>query len=70
MKEFLSAQSKKTKVSLEGKCQDAGDDKDDLDSKDAETKKLRQTLSGAILSEKPNVRWDDIAVLLIIYDTR
>ena len=37
----------------------------DSDSKedDAETKKMQNALSSAILSEKPNVRWDDIAGL-------
>ncbi|KAJ2357802.1 Vacuolar protein sorting-associated protein 4 [Coemansia sp. RSA 2618] len=37
-------------------------DKEDGDM-DSETKKLRQGLEGAILSEKPNVRWDDVAGL-------
>lgn len=39
------------------KAKKAGDDDDN------ETKKLRSALSGAILSEKPNVRWEDIAGL-------
>ncbi|KAJ1732553.1 Vacuolar protein sorting-associated protein 4 [Coemansia sp. Benny D160-2] len=30
---------------------------------DSETKKLRQGLEGAILSDKPNVHWDDVAGL-------
>lgn len=33
------------------------------DDDDSDTKKLRGALSGAILSEKPNVRWEDIAGL-------
>ncbi len=37
----------------------AGDDNDE----DGETKKLRGALAGAILSEKPNVKWEDIAGL-------
>jgi vacuolar protein-sorting-associated protein 4 len=41
-----------------GKGDDAG-----KDAEDAETKKLQSALSGAILQEKPNVRWDDIAGL-------
>ncbi|KAJ3086100.1 Vacuolar protein sorting-associated protein 4 [Quaeritorhiza haematococci] len=45
--------------------EDSGDEegsgKDKKD--DAETKKLRSALSGAILSEKPNVHWEDIAGL-------
>ena len=39
-----------------------GSKKDD-DDVDAETKKLREGLSGAVLSETPNVRWDDVAGL-------
>ncbi|KAJ3030936.1 Vacuolar protein sorting-associated protein 4 [Rhizophlyctis rosea] len=40
------------------------EDEDDKDKKDdAETKKLRSALAGAILQEKPNVRWEDIAGL-------
>lgn len=38
--------------------------KDDEDGDaDPETKKLRAGLSGAILSERPNVKWDDVAGL-------
>lgn len=37
-----------------------GDPEDDVD---AETKKLRGALSSAIVSEKPNVSWDDVAGL-------
>ncbi|PIA13000.1 vacuolar protein sorting factor [Coemansia reversa NRRL 1564] len=33
------------------------------DGLDSETKKLRQGLEGAILSEKPNVHWEDVAGL-------
>ncbi len=36
-------------------------DKDDKD--DGETKKMRGALSSAILSEKPNVKWSDVAGL-------
>ncbi|ORX62432.1 AAA-domain-containing protein [Hesseltinella vesiculosa] len=39
-----------------------GDAKDD-DEEDAELKKMRSTLTGAILTEKPNVSWDDVAGL-------
>ncbi|TFK44629.1 AAA-domain-containing protein [Crucibulum laeve] len=41
-----------------GKKKDGEDD-----DQDPETKKLRAGLSGAILSEKPNVNWDDVAGL-------
>ena len=33
------------------------------DDVDAETAKLRGALSGAILSETPNVKWEDVAGL-------
>jgi len=36
---------------------------DDEDEKDNETAKIRKALSGTVLAEKPNVRWDDIAGL-------
>lgn len=39
-----------------------GDDNGD-DEPDAETKKLRGALSSAIVSEKPNVSWEDVAGL-------
>ncbi|KAK0207857.1 P-loop containing nucleoside triphosphate hydrolase protein [Desarmillaria ectypa] len=42
----------------------AGKKKDgEDDDQDPETKKLRAGLSSAILSEKPNVKWDDVAGL-------
>jgi len=36
---------------------------DDDDEKDNETAKIRKSLSGAIIVEKPNIHWDDIAGL-------
>mmetsp|Transcript_2110 Transcript_2110/g.5849 ORF Transcript_2110/g.5849 Transcript_2110/m.5849 type:complete len:213 (-) Transcript_2110:45-683(-) len=39
----------------------AGDGKDDDDDK--EQKKLRGALAGAIVSEKPNIKWEDVAGL-------
>lgn len=41
----------------------AGKKGDDEDGDDAESKKLRGALSSAILSETPNVRWEDVAGL-------
>jgi len=35
----------------------------DNDDADAEKQKLRGALSGAVVSEKPNVKWDDVAGL-------
>lgn len=38
-------------------------DNDKEEDEDAEKKKLRGALSGAIVSEKPNIKWDDVAGL-------
>jgi ATPases of the AAA+ class len=43
-----------------GKGKVAGEDDDGLDE---DSKKLRNALAGAILQERPNVRWDDVAGL-------
>ncbi|KAJ5989361.1 Vacuolar protein sorting-associated protein 4 [Penicillium waksmanii] len=37
--------------------------KEDDNGEDAESKKLRSALQGAILSDKPNVKWEDVAGL-------
>ncbi|KAJ2315411.1 Vacuolar protein sorting-associated protein 4 [Coemansia sp. RSA 2611] len=39
------------------------DGKGEEDGLDSETRKLRQGLEGAVLSERPNVRWEDVAGL-------
>ncbi|KAH0538045.1 Vacuolar protein sorting-associated protein 4 [Glutinoglossum americanum] len=44
-----------------GKANKKGDSDDD--EQDPESKKLRGALAGAILSDKPNVRWEDVAGL-------
>ena len=36
---------------------------DDEDEQDPESKKLRGALAGAILSDKPNIKWEDVAGL-------
>lgn len=38
-------------------------DKEDSDSEDADKKRFATQLSGAIVVEKPNVRWNDVAGL-------
>ncbi|CAI5759749.1 unnamed protein product [Candida verbasci] len=64
LKEHLEKQSKSNSAenSVNGstKAKKAGGDNNDDDS---DTKKLRGALAGAILSEKPNVKWSDIAGL-------
>ncbi|EFI28570.1 katanin p60 ATPase domain-containing protein [Coprinopsis cinerea okayama7 len=66
LKSHLSAEKKgKAAVGANGTSGAAGPSgkgKED-DDIDAETKKLRAGLSGAILSERPNVKWDDVAGL-------
>lgn len=37
--------------------------RDDEDGEDADSKKLRNALAGAVLSEKPNIKWEDVAGL-------
>lgn len=37
--------------------------RDDEEEQDADSKKLRGALAGAILTEKPNIRWEDVAGL-------
>lgn len=64
LKEHLEKQAKtndieKSSTSGSTKSKKSGENDDD----DAETKKLRGALAGAILSEKPNVKWSDIAGL-------
>lgn len=40
-----------------------GKGKDDDEEIDADSKKLRGALSGAILTDKPNIKWEDVAGL-------
>ncbi|KAJ5095602.1 vacuolar protein sorting-associated protein 4 [Penicillium alfredii] len=40
-----------------------GKEDDDNNGEDADSKKLRSALQGAILSDKPNVQWEDVAGL-------
>lgn len=46
-----------------GKGEDGEDGEDEDDDKDPETAKLEAAISGAIVSETPNVKWDDVAGL-------
>ncbi|KAF9235871.1 P-loop containing nucleoside triphosphate hydrolase protein [Melanogaster broomeanus] len=55
-RKVISANGSSTAVA--GKGKEGGDD-----DQDPELKKLRAGLSSAILSEKPNVKWDDVAGL-------
>ncbi|KAF2737959.1 vacuolar protein sorting-associated protein-like protein VPS4 [Polyplosphaeria fusca] len=42
---------------------------DDDEDQDPDSKKLRGALAGAILSEKPNIRWEDVAGLELAKDS-
>ncbi|GAA5812319.1 Vacuolar protein sorting-associated protein 4 [Mucor flavus] len=62
LKEFLNAQEE-TKQSASPTSGAAGSDKTEENEDDADMKKMRASLSGAILTEKPNVSWNDVAGL-------
>jgi len=59
LKEFLDKGQKPSAVSEGGTGSKNGKDEE----KDEEAKKLKDSLGGAILKEKPNVKWDDVAGL-------
>jgi vacuolar protein-sorting-associated protein 4 len=62
LKEHLDNKGKQGEASAtNGNTKKKGEDGGDDD--DSETKKLRGALASAILSEKPNVKWEDIAGL-------
>ena len=42
---------------------DDDDDNNNNKELDADTKKLRGALAGAVVAERPNVKWDDVAGL-------
>lgn len=67
LKEHLDKKEKQGETSVGGgatkKKDGTGGGGGDADDDDAETKKLRGALAGAILSETPNVKWEDIAGL-------
>ncbi|KAF3080799.1 Vacuolar protein sorting-associated protein 4 [Orbilia oligospora] len=67
LKTHLADDSNKKKpkaIGANGKESGAGGKgKGDEDDLDTDSKKLRGALSGAILTEKPNIRWEDVAGL-------
>lgn len=66
LKSYINASqkdsNKKSKPIKDGESKDNGKD-DDEDADDPEKKKMLEKLSGAIVMEKPNVQWDDVAGL-------
>jgi vacuolar protein-sorting-associated protein 4 len=61
LSEYLKKQSELDKNGGGGSATKSKDDKEE--DEDAEKKKMRGALSGAIVSEKPNIQWDDVAGL-------
>ncbi|PGH18668.1 hypothetical protein AJ80_04416 [Polytolypa hystricis UAMH7299] len=67
LKNHLAGQDNRKKPSAVGAngkvAHGSGRGGKDDDEEDAEAKKLRGALAGAILSDKPNVKWEDVAGL-------
>lgn len=61
LKKVIGEQKNQKAVPTTAKGDTSKDSNNDGD--DAETKKMQNALSSAILTEKPNVRWEDIAGL-------
>mmetsp|Transcript_23386 Transcript_23386/g.57522 ORF Transcript_23386/g.57522 Transcript_23386/m.57522 type:complete len:204 (-) Transcript_23386:947-1558(-) len=61
LRDYVSKQNELDKNGGGGSATKNGGDKED--DADAEKKKLRGALAGAIVSEKPNISWDDVAGL-------
>lgn len=65
LKEYVNSQQagaeKKKKPVKDGESKDSKDDEEDDD--DPEKKKMMDKLSGAIVMDKPNVKWDDVSGL-------
>jgi len=62
LKEYIKGGKKKPVKDSGGSKDDDSDKKDDSDD-DGEKKKFQNKLEGAIVVEKPNVKWDDVAGL-------
>lgn len=61
IKEYLKKSSKDKKLVKDGETGNGEKDSDsDSDSDDPEKKKLQSKLEGAIVIEKPNVKWSDV----------
>ncbi|ETV96077.1 hypothetical protein H310_10718 [Aphanomyces invadans] len=61
LREMLEGQAKPKVVAAGGTAEKEKDDEDN--DGDAEKNKLRGALASAVVSEKPNVKWDDVAGL-------
>lgn len=63
LKKHIRAQEDKQSKKAVGAVNGGGSKEKDDEDQDPELKKLRGSLSNAILSEKPNIKWDDVAGL-------
>ncbi|KAI9822105.1 MAG: Vacuolar protein sorting-associated protein 4 [Thelocarpon impressellum] len=67
LKNHLAGEEKTKKkpsaVSANGKVQKSKKSDSDDDEQDPESKKLRGALAGAILTDKPDIKWEDVAGL-------
>ncbi|KAM0327025.1 hypothetical protein ACHAQA_006148 [Verticillium albo-atrum] len=63
LKNHLNEAEAKKNSSAKGAVGANGKGKDDKEGEDGEDKKLKNALSSAILQERPNVRWEDVAGL-------
>ncbi|XP_077580806.1 vacuolar protein sorting-associated protein 4B isoform X1 [Stigmatopora nigra] len=61
LKEYLKKKEKAPPAKPVKESDDKGNDSDDGD--DPEKKKMQNQLSGAIVMERPNIKWDDVAGL-------
>jgi vacuolar protein-sorting-associated protein 4 len=68
LKNALSGQSTGKSAGGGGGAATASRSAENKDKEDDEQKKLRTNLSSAIISEKPNVKWDDVAGLEMAKD--
>merc|ERR1719369_421094 len=62
LKEYIKGGSKKKPIK-DGEAKKDGKDSDSDDADDPEKKKMQTKLSDAIVVEKPNIKWDDVAGL-------
>ncbi|KAL1433321.1 hypothetical protein MTO96_012624 [Rhipicephalus appendiculatus] len=64
LKEYLRSKTKEKKPVKQGESDDKKEDNSsDSDDENPEKKKLMNQLEGAIVMEKPNVKWSDVAGL-------
>ncbi|KAA0188974.1 hypothetical protein HAZT_HAZT000902 [Hyalella azteca] len=63
LKEYINKGDNRKKPMKDGESSNKKDSKDDSDDEDPARKRMAQKMEGAIVVEKPNVSWDDVAGL-------